>query len=291
VWLVEKKEGFERYSNGLRVVTSFETTNRPRQFQMVAHGLEQILPTVETRPMGIVFHSSESQLVPFTPGNSTSITNISTYLLEYVRQNKSYNYLIDRFGQVYRIVPDNQVANHAGRSVWGDDRGLFIELNESFIGVCFETRSVDTGRDQLTEAQVISGRLLTGALRNQYQIPDADCTTHGLVSVNPDNMVIAYHSDWIVGFPFDAMGLTDKGKVAPVSLAELGFSFDGGTLKRLGGRLTPGMSEAVTKFNRTAAELNLSPNDLRSRRRELYVQHQERIRAGRAETVLPEKSG
>jgi hypothetical protein len=87
------------------------------------------------------------------------------------------------------------------------------------------------------------------------------------------------------------MGLTDKGKVAPVSLAELGFSFDGGTLKRLGGRLTPGMSEAVTKFNRTAAELNLSPNDLRSRRRELYVQHQERIRAGRAETVLPEKSG
>lgn len=290
VWLVEKKDGFERYSNGLRVVTSYETTNRARQFQMVAHGMERILPTVETAPMGIVFHSSESQLVPFTQGNSTSITNISSYLLEYVRQNKSYNYLIDRFGQVYRIVPDNQVANHAGRSVWGDERGLFIELNESFIGVCFETRSVDTGKDQLTEAQVISGRLLTGALRSLYQIPDADCTSHGLVSVNPDNSLIAYHSDWIIGFPYEAMGLSDKGKVAPASIAELGFAYDGGTLQRLGGKPTPGMLEAVEKFNQLAARMNMPPADARRQLHDLYVQHQQRIRAGHDETQLPEKA-
>jgi hypothetical protein len=291
VWLVDKKDGYERYSNGLRVVTSYETSSRPRQFQMISHGMDQVLPTVQTAPMGIVFHSSESQLVPFEPGNNTSITNISTYLLEYVRKNRSYNYLIDRFGQVYRIVPDSQVANHAGRSVWGDDRGLFIELNESFIGVCFETRSVDTGKDTLTEAQVISGRQLTGALRSLYQIPDADCTSHGLVSVNPDNMLIAYHSDWITGFPYDAMGLTDKGKVPPPSLAELGFSYDGGTLERLGGVLTPGMTEAVQKFNQLAAASGLSTEDFRRKLREQYLQQQERIRAGHADTVLPEKTG
>jgi hypothetical protein len=198
--------------------------------------------------------------------------------------------LIDRFGQVYRIVPDNQVANHAGRSVWGDERGLFIELNESFIGVCFETRSVDTGKDQLTEAQVIAGRSLTGALRSIYQIPDADCTTHGLVSVNPDNSLIAYHSDWIIGLPYEALGLTDKGKVAPASIAEIGFTYDGGTLQRLGGKPTPGMLEAVDRFNRLAAQLNLSPTDARRKLRDLYVGHQQRIRAGHDETQLPEKS-
>lgn len=290
VWLVDKKDGYERYSNGLRVVTSYETLSRPRQFQMISHGMDQVFATVETAPMGIVFHSSESQLVPFEPGNSTSITNISTNLLEYVRKNRSYNYLIDRFGQVYRIVPDNQVANHAGRSVWGDERGLFIELNESFIGVCFETRSVDTGKDTLTEAQVISGRQLTGALRSLYQIPDADCTTHGLVSVNPDNMLIAYHSDWITGFPYDAMGLTDKGKVPPPSLAELGFSYDGGTLERLGGSLTPGMTDAVQKFNQVTANSGMPAEQLRRKLHDQYVQHQERIRAGHADTVLPEKA-
>lgn len=291
VWLVDKKDGYERYSNGLRVVTSYETTNRARQFQMVSHGMEQVFTTIETAPMGIVFHSSESQLVPFEPGNNTSISNISTNLLEYVRKNRSYNYLIDRFGQVYRIVPDNQVANHAGRSVWGDERGLFIELNESFIGVCFETRSVDTGKDTLTEAQVISGRQLTGALRSLYKIPDADCTSHGLVSVNPDNMLIAYHSDWIAGFPYEAMGLTDKGKVPPPSLAELGFSWDGGTLERLGGSPTPGMTEAVQKFNALAAGSGMSTADFRRKLRDQYLQHQERIRAGHADTVLPEKAG
>jgi hypothetical protein len=290
VWLVEKKDGFERYSNALRVVTSYETTSRPRQFQLVSHDLKQILPTMESAPKGILFHTSESNLVPFTPGNNTSITNISTYLLEYVRRNKSYNYLIDRFGQVYRIVPDNQVANHAGRSLWGDDQGLFIELNESFIGVCFEMRSGDAGREQLTEAQVISGRLLTGALRSLYQIPDADCTTHGLVSVNPDNMLIAYHSDWLTGFPFDALGLTDKAKVPPASLADIGFGYDAPTVELLGGKLTPGMTEALAQFNQTAAQLNLKPSELREQRRQLYLQHQERIRAGHDETKLPERS-
>ena len=70
------------------------------------------------------------------------------------------------------------------------------------------------GGEQLTEAQVLAGRLLTQVLRSRYRIDDANCTAHGLVSVNPSSGRIAFHHDWARGFPFEAMGLSDKYAVA-----------------------------------------------------------------------------
>ncbi|HEY9285940.1 MAG TPA: peptidoglycan recognition family protein [Pyrinomonadaceae bacterium] len=271
VWLVERKDGYERYSNGGRVITEFETENRARGFvalprdadlsnvKVSAGGAE-----VRRDPVGIVYHTSESDMLPFTPDQNDSIEARSRGLLEYVRRHKSYNYLIDRFGQIYRVVRDEDAAHHAGNSVWADERSLYVGLNESFIGVCFETSmSAGTKEEQMTEAQVVAGRLLTQIIRNRHRIDDANCVTHGLVSVNPSNMLIAFHHDWARNFPFEAMGLSDKYKIAPASVSHFGFTYDDEIVAKLGGALWSGVVAAEGEFRTRAERARRTPDELR----------------------------
>ncbi|HYP52594.1 MAG TPA: peptidoglycan recognition family protein [Pyrinomonadaceae bacterium] len=272
VWLVERKDNYERYSNGARVLVDYETENRNRAYSVLQRGDTTAVRRVGREVVGIVYHTSESDMLPFTSDNNDSIETRSRGLLEYVRKNKSYNYLIDRFGQIYRVVRDEHAANHSGNSVWADAEGVYVGLNESFLGVCFETNSTsaDSVEEQLTEAQVIAGRLLTQVLRSRHQIDDANCVTHGLVSVNPSNMLICFHHDWARNFPFEAMGLSDKYKVAPAAVSEFGFTYDEEILAKLGGALWPGVAVAETEFNRRAEGAGLAPEDLRARLRERY---------------------
>ncbi|HEX8189064.1 MAG TPA: N-acetylmuramoyl-L-alanine amidase [Pyrinomonadaceae bacterium] len=280
VWLVEQGDGFERYSNGARIINTFETSNRPRRYLVYEPGGAGARGGAQTAPVGIVYHTSESVLLPFVEGNSGSIESRSKNLLAYVRDRKSYNYVIDRFGQVYRVVRDEDAAFHAGNSVWADGRGVFTGLNESFLGVCFETKAdVAEGGEQLTEAQVLAGRLLTQVLRSRYQIDDANCTAHGLVSVNPSNGRIAFHHDWARGFPFEAMGLSDKYAVAPASVAELGFGYDPELVNLLGGRMWPGVAAGEEEFARRAQAQGADTDDLRVRMRKLYRERMEAQRA------------
>ncbi len=271
VWSVETQSNFERYSNGLRVDTTYSTNTRSRKFQLYDRNLEKPSTDNFDKPIGILYHSTESDLVAFAPTNTSSIEAVSKETLQYVQRHQSYNYFIDRFGQVYRIVPDEQVSYHAGRSLWADEKGIIIELNESFIGVSFETKSADKTGGQLTEAQLISGRLLTGTIRSRYNIPDANCVTHGLASVNPDNGVIAYHYDWLKGFPFKAIGITDKYDQPPPSIAELGFIYDSDTVNKLGGTILPGLPKAAAAFKERATKENTTTENLRNRLRQRYI--------------------
>lgn len=280
VWLVEQQDAYERYSNGARILTDYETGNHARGYYVLPHGQGALVKTsdssggdgeVRRAPVGIIYHTSESDMLPFTSDNNASIEVHTRGLLEYVRKNKSYNYLIDRFGQVYRVVRDTDAANHAGNSVWSDADGVYVGLNESFLGVCFETNSESDSLDeQLTEAQLVAGRLLTQVLRSRYQINDADCVTHGLVSVNPSNMLICYHHDWARNFPFEAFGLSDKYKVAPASVSEFGFTYDEGIAEMLGGDVWSGVKIAEEEFRRRAEALNKTPEEMRRHMRERY---------------------
>ena len=279
VWLVERKENSERYSNAGRILNTYETGNHPRSYQAFQPETGLASGTVRHDPIGIVYHTSESDLMSFTSDNNESIESHSRGLLEYVQQHKSYNYVIDRFGQIYRIVRDEEAANHAGNSVWADSRGVYVGLNESFLGVCFETNSrADSVGEQLTEAQLIAGRLLTQILRSRYQLDDANCVTHGLVSVSPATMLICFHRDWARNFPFAAMGLSDKYRVPPASISEFGFTYDGETIRMLGGSLWPGVKEAEEKFQRRAAGAHLESDELRRQMRQRYLEqmHQQR---------------
>jgi N-acetylmuramoyl-L-alanine amidase len=289
VWLVEEKDDTERYSNAGRILTVYETENRPRSYQVFQHGTGAPDGEAQHEPVGIVYHTSESHLTSFTPDNNESIESHSRGLLEYVRQKKSYNYVIDRFGQIYRIVKDEEAANHAGNSVWSDSRGVYVGLNDSFLGVCFETNSkADSLAEQLTEAQLIAGRLLTQILRSRYNLSDTNCVTHGLVSVNPSNMLICFHHDWARNFPFTAMGLSDKYKVAPASISEFGFTYDAETIRMLGGALWSGVKEAEEKFQRRAAESNMKPDELRRQMRQRFLEQMNQQRTLRNSTTEEE---
>ena len=146
------------------------------------------------------------------------------------------------------------------------------------------TYSNDEYVEQLTEAQLVAGRLLTQILRSRYQIDDANCVVHGLVSVNPDNMRICYHHDWVRNFPFAAMGLSDKYQVAPVAISEFGFTYDEDIIAQVGGAMWPGAVAALAEFNRRVTNANLKADDLRKQMRERYRQQMELARKFRETT-------
>src|SRR6185503_17938075 len=107
VWLAEKDNGSEFYSNGARVLTEFETSGARRNFyrfdlEALADGSEKA--EILSSPVGIVYHVSESDLLPFADRYNLSLKHQSRSLLEYAQLHRLYNYVIDRFGRTYRIV-------------------------------------------------------------------------------------------------------------------------------------------------------------------------------------------
>jgi hypothetical protein len=289
VWLVEQTAEFERYSNGGRILTRYEMQNHPRYYLRYSRqeGEGKTVasePAVGHEPVGIVYHSSESDIVPFTADNTRSMQMITRDLIAFIRLRHSYNYLIDRFGEIYRIVRDDQAAAHSGHSLWADDEFVYVGLNESFIGICFESSSVSGPlNEQLTEAQIVSGRALTGILRSKYQLRDVNCTTHGLVSVDPARGTIAHHHDWVRNFPFAAFSLSDKYKTLPPSVALYGFGTDDEVMTKLGGQTWAGALAAEEEFKRRAAGEHLAPEELRRRGIERYRAQMEKARVRRAQ--------
>ncbi len=279
VWKVEETAEFERFSNGARILKRYETDNRIRGYYLIPRGGETASEQLRREVVGIVYHTSESDIVPFISENTESIQYRSKGLLEYVRRHKSYNYVIDRFGEIYRIVRDDHTAFHAGHSIWGDERYSYVGLNESFIGICFEsTSTAGTLEETLTEAQIVSGRALTNVLRTRYSIDDANCTTHGLVSINPDKMVVAYHYDWVRNFPFEAMGLSDKYKIPPPNMLDYGCKYDEETLQRLKNELWQGAVLAEQEFRLRVERSQMEAETLRERLHDRYLAQMKRIK-------------
>jgi N-acetylmuramoyl-L-alanine amidase-like protein len=266
VWLAEEGNGFEFYSNGARVLTEFETAGRKRSFYKF--DLESLASSntgntgssagsfsareTLSSPVGIVYHVSESDLLPFANRYNSSLQNHSRALLEYARAHRLYNYLIDRFGRTYRIVRDEFEANHAGNSVWSDGSSVYVNLSASFIGICFEGRGAAMGAEGINEAQIYAARVLTAVLRSKYGIEDVNCVTHGLVSVNPSNHLMGYHTDWVSEFPFEALGLSNKYETELAAISRLGFGYDQAYVSAAGGKW-PGLEKADARL-REAAE-------------------------------------
>jgi len=244
VWQVETSGTEEVYSNGLRIDLSFATRLRPRaEYPIFALAGESSTPIgSDNQPRGIVYHTTESDMVVFEEAENKKIDRLGHLLLRYVRQEHSYHYVIDRFGRVYRIVEESDAANHAGFSVWGDDRGVYVNLNDSFIGVAFEGASSQT--DNITGAQLLAARMLTELLVSRYNIRPEDCVTHAQVSVNPNNMILANHKDWAKDFPFSAMNLPENYRLKVWAVEAFGFTHDEDLLQASGGKDWPGLISA-----------------------------------------------
>jgi hypothetical protein len=239
IWQVEKTDAFETYTNGLRIDNRFSVANRPRSYlAFSATRLEDVRGERRSVPAGIVFHTTESRQAPFEAGENTALKRIGESLLAYVKRKRAYNFLIDRFGRVYRVVRETDAANHAGNSIWSDQDWLYLNLNQSFLAVSFETRTLP-GQEEaaVNPAQVRSAALLTEMLRKRYGIPAGNCVTHAQVSVNISNRLIGYHIDWASSFPFDQLGLPDNYALPLPAVSLFGFEYDSDFEHRAGARL------------------------------------------------------
>ncbi len=256
VWVVENGRDFETFSNGLRVENRFLSPNQSRSYVVFHKGIPGEL---QTKPAGIVFHTSESALAPFLSDQNAQLTRIGRGLLEYVSQRKAYHFVVDRFGRVFRVVPETDSANHAGNSVWANGDDVFVNLNHSFLGVSFEsqTRDIEQGI-YLNPAQIHAGRLLVEMLVGKYNLPAGNCITHAQVSIDPQNMTIGYHYDGAGDFPFQQLGVPDNYALPIPSLYVFGFDFDSKFLMYSGNRLWIGMRLSEKRLRQDAESKHLS---------------------------------
>jgi hypothetical protein len=264
VWLVEKTAESETYSNGLRIDNHFLVTTHKRSY--LAFPADGSRPVSRTELAGIVFHTTESMQAPFEESENRVLKRIGESLLEFVRRRQAYNFVLDRFGRVYRVVPEDEAANHSGNSAWADEHWFYVNLNESFLGISFEAASPGAP----SPAQVHSAAMLIEMLRCRYRIPASNYVTHAQVSVNPSNMQVGLHLDWASGFPFEAVGLEDNYAEALPALWAYGFDYDANYSRRAGASMRTGLDAAEQLLTRNAAAAGLRPAEYKSRLRQRY---------------------
>lgn len=250
VWLVDRTDAAEYYSNGLRIELAFEVSTRPRRYWAIERDGENWVRL--SCPSGIVFHMTESPMEPFDPEHSDALKRAGAGLLAYTRRHGLYNFVIDCFGRVFRIVAEGDAANHAGHSVWADANLVYVGLNDPFIGISFEGQTGSSSPSP-TPAQTTAARLLVEMLRNKYSIAAENCVTHAQVSVNPGNMQLGYHTDWASGFPFRELGLEDGYQLPTPATTIFGFNYGPDLLQAARGKPWPGLVAAEQKLVGDAA--------------------------------------
>jgi hypothetical protein len=268
VWLVEKGETSEQYSNGLRIDTTFSVAGEHRRFRTFEAGVG-MSPETFDKPAGILFHTSESDIWPLDEAHNEKLRDSSHSLLRYLKRNLVYHYLVDRFGRVYRVVDEESKANHAGAAVWSRENAVYLNLNHAFLGICFETRWEGGKALPITAAQLAAGRGLTDYLRQRFTIPGDMCVGHGIVSVNAKTHLIGHHLDWARGFPFAAFGLPDQYARALPSVSLFGFTYDDPFLSVMG-EPWPGVREAEQILAGEAARQGKPAEEIKKQRRAVY---------------------
>jgi hypothetical protein len=273
VWLIDQTKDFEIYSNGLRIDDRYAVSADPRASYPVYRrtAIDPAQPEWRTAPAGIVFHTTESDQARFEEDETSKLKRIGKGVLSYVQQRHAYHFLIDRFGQVFRVVKESDLADHAGMSIWADNSVLYVNLNSSFFGIAFETQT-QSGQDlpSANPAQIHSARVLTEMLRGKYHIPESNCVTHAQVSVNPGNMLIGYHTDWAGNFPFLELGISDNYTTPPPSIYAFGFDYDPEFVHHTGVRLWEGLALADDEMRTQAAARGLPLLKYRSILRKKY---------------------
>ncbi|HYL76457.1 MAG TPA: hypothetical protein VEU96_19750, partial [Bryobacteraceae bacterium] len=119
-------------------------------------------------------------------------------------------------------------------------------------------------------AQIHAARVLTQMLRSKYHIASANCVTHAQVSVNPDNMLVGYHTDWSGNFPFLEVGLNDNYTVPPASIYAFGFDYDPTFVHATGVRIWQGLALAEDQMRAQAAAQGFPVPQFRSMLRKKY---------------------
>ena len=86
----------------------------------------------------------------------------------------STHYLIDRKGQILKMVDDNKIAWHAGKSKWKN----YINLNKYSIGIELVNKGHEFGYEKFTISQVNKLIKLCKNLKNKYKIKNSNIVGH-----------------------------------------------------------------------------------------------------------------
>ena len=90
----------------------------------------------------------------------------------------SCHYLIDRKGQVLRMVDENKVAWHAGKSKWKN----FNNLNKNSIGIELVNKGHELGYERFTNSQINELIKLCLNLKKKFKIKNSNILGHSDIS-------------------------------------------------------------------------------------------------------------
>ena len=94
--------------------------------------------------------------------------------LQNTKSKVSSHYLIDRNGEIYRIVNDNKVAWHAGKSKWKN----YKNLNSYSIGIEIQNRGHSIKYQKFPSIQISSLVKLIKMLMKKYNIKSQNILGH-----------------------------------------------------------------------------------------------------------------
>lgn len=103
----------------------------------------------------------------------------------------SCHYLVDRDGQVFQLVKEEQRAWHAGKSTWRAD----ASLNHSSIGIEMQNKGEDSG-EPYTEAQYESLSLLLKGIMLRHKITPENVLAHSDIATDRKDDP-GTHFDWL----------------------------------------------------------------------------------------------
>ena len=99
---------------------------------------------------------------------------VSLNKLKHPKSNVSCHYFIERNGNIYRMVSDNKIAWHAGKSKW---KG-FNNLNKYSIGIEIQNKGHFFGYQNFTKKQIFSLIKLIKILIKKYKIKKENVLGH-----------------------------------------------------------------------------------------------------------------
>ena len=82
------------------------------------------------------------------------------------KSNVSAHYLIDRSGNIYKLVDENKVAWHAGKSRWKNE----FNLNKKSIGIELQNKGHKINYQNFTEIQIKCLIKLSKLIKKRYNI-------------------------------------------------------------------------------------------------------------------------
>ena len=91
-----------------------------------------------------------------------------------IKSKVSSHYLINRKGKIYRMVNDNKVAWHAGKSCWHK----FKNLNEKSIGIELVNKGHEFGYLNFTKKQIFNLLKLCKFIIKKYKIKKKNIVGH-----------------------------------------------------------------------------------------------------------------